>query len=369
MESEYDSYDYEDVAEKPRLFAFLYGWFGQKLLSDTYNCDGVGFNDPARDWDQCAHELFRLAVMACAWRDVHASALPEGLTALFHDLVEEYSPAGYRSSSEAIQGPADAEDPREHRTAVDHWPRDYWPDLLTPTDELTGRLGELIGKIRKLLTVVGRWTEQENALHAGAALARYATGPWFDPDRDQVNVERWLDALVDLELLANLDELKDLGITVNPRPDDREKAQARERSLAYDRAFELFRNLPLLVCGHKGCSGPPRRPDARELPDLEAAPPDVPPHPAEPPITLQGEDQPILVLGQPKECPSDLAYFVLSALKNAFPDGVPLSRLTDEASDARGILRRLRKDADWQRVIHMPGRTGKGGYRLVWPDD
>ena len=368
MESDYDNYDYEeDLAQKPRVFGFFFGWFGQELLSQTYSCDTGEPVSPEPTWDQCARELYRLAAMVCAWRDAHGAVLPDGLATLFHSLTEAYGPAGYRSSSEAIRGPADPDDPRKHRTLFDPEPRDYWPDLVDPSDELTGRLGEVVSSIRKVLTEVGRWTDQENAVCAGAALARYATGPWFDPEHDNDKIDSWLTALVDLELMAKPDGCDDVnegGVSLLHRL--RERLGHTEEVEA---DIEALRNLPFVVCDHAECPSLPRRSKIQVLPDLKSRIPSVHPAHNHPPITLQREDQPILVLDEPKPCPSTPAYSVLSALAEAYPHGVSREEIEKKASDARGILRRLQEDADWQKVIRMPGRAGTGGYRLVWPED
>jgi hypothetical protein len=210
MTLETDNIDYRDLATRPRLFALLCGWSGQTLLANTCICDSYYYRQhvasTAGGWDECARELTRLAAMVQSWFDARSTPFPASMGAAFSELVELYAPGGRRDSAEAIRGPVNNRDPRWREPEdVDLPPPlcSHWPDLLDPADGLTGQLAELISRLRRLVAEIGSSIGERNALSAGAALARYATGPWLAPDRDRIEVERWVETLVNLGLLAN----------------------------------------------------------------------------------------------------------------------------------------------------------------------
>ena len=55
-------------------------------------------------------------------------------------------------------------------------------------------------------------------------------------------------------------------------------------------------------------------------------------------------------------------YKVIKALLDASPERLAKDDIENVYSGARRMLRELRRDADWQAVIHMPGKKGHGGY-------
>lgn len=85
----------------------------------------------------------------------------------------------------------------------------------------------------------------------------------------------------------------------------------------------------------------------------------------QPPVTLQGEGQPVLVLGKEKLL-SPCEYRAVHVLVEQYPKGLTKDQLgSNDISYLRGLRKR---DADWKQVIHFPGVGYKGGYRLKWPD-
>ena len=84
--------------------------------------------------------------------------------------------------------------------------------------------------------------------------------------------------------------------------------------------------------------------------------------PAWAPVVLQGRNRPALVNGKSKTINS-ARYDVIEALINAKPIGLTKDGLEKVRTDARAMLRKLRKDPDWAKVIHMAEMTS-GRYRI-----
>jgi hypothetical protein len=88
----------------------------------------------------------------------------------------------------------------------------------------------------------------------------------------------------------------------------------------------------------------------------------------DPPIVLGNSPYtPPVVLGRPKKRLSIAGYRVVSALLEAGDRGLTRGQLTSIATDAPGILRRLRAlDSDWMEVLEIPSR-GDLAYRIADP--
>jgi len=94
--------------------------------------------------------------------------------------------------------------------------------------------------------------------------------------------------------------------------------------------------------------------------------PSQPPTKTGSPVVLQGQGNDVLVLGKPKTALTSPQYNVIQALLEAGAAGLNKDNLIEKSghSDARGILKRLAaSDAEWGRVIIMPGKPG-GKYRV-----
>jgi integrase len=97
----------------------------------------------------------------------------------------------------------------------------------------------------------------------------------------------------------------------------------------------------------------------------------VPPRvPATCPVRLGTEgDLGCWIGDRPKPLKTATQRRVIEELIKAQPDGLTGDELRTESGcgDARGILYRPRKDADWRAVIHLPKTTRCGRYRIVRP--
>jgi hypothetical protein len=82
-----------------------------------------------------------------------------------------------------------------------------------------------------------------------------------------------------------------------------------------------------------------------------------------PTVQIGRPGEPCMVLGTRKKPLTDGQYAVVSALLQAGEDGLTKDGLEAVRPGARQILRRLKKDADWDTVILMPGQTN-GRYRI-----
>ncbi len=91
------------------------------------------------------------------------------------------------------------------------------------------------------------------------------------------------------------------------------------------------------------------------------APDGAAPHQAS--VELHGPGEPCNVLGKEKKPLTDAQYAVISRLLEAGTEGLSKDALEAVRPSARRILRNLRKDKDWAKVIRMPGQTN-GRYRL-----
>lgn len=90
---------------------------------------------------------------------------------------------------------------------------------------------------------------------------------------------------------------------------------------------------------------------------------DCPPRPGKPAVEPGAPGDPCRVLGKEKKPLTDAQYAVITRLLKAGPAGLSKDALEAVRPSARRILRNLRKDKDWAKVIRMPGQTN-GRYRL-----
>jgi hypothetical protein len=82
----------------------------------------------------------------------------------------------------------------------------------------------------------------------------------------------------------------------------------------------------------------------------------------DPAVALQGRNFPAIVNGVSKQLNS-VQFDLIDALIKAKPLGLTKDSIEAIRTDARGVLRRLKKDPDWNRVIHMAQAVG-GRYRI-----
>jgi hypothetical protein len=90
------------------------------------------------------------------------------------------------------------------------------------------------------------------------------------------------------------------------------------------------------------------------------------PPPPQPPVVLNGQGEPVFVLGHEKPALTDAQYDVVQALCEAGEAGLNKDELVTKSGrgDARGILSRLaEKDTEWNIVLSRPGKPG-GRYRI-----
>lgn len=92
---------------------------------------------------------------------------------------------------------------------------------------------------------------------------------------------------------------------------------------------------------------------------------DTPPGPDRPRVELRMRHEDPIVLGKPKKRLTKAQYNVIQALLSARDRGLTKDQLVEKSghTDAVNVLKRLAKDLDWKKVIHLPGITG-GGYRI-----
>jgi hypothetical protein len=86
-----------------------------------------------------------------------------------------------------------------------------------------------------------------------------------------------------------------------------------------------------------------------------------------PRVVLRGRDEGPLILGKEKPPLTDRQYNVIRSLLNAGEDGLTKDKLDEKSghSESRKVLSALRdSDPDWAAAIHMPGKAGRGGYRI-----
>ncbi len=88
----------------------------------------------------------------------------------------------------------------------------------------------------------------------------------------------------------------------------------------------------------------------------------------QPSVMLRRRDQGPIVRGKEKPVLTDREFNVIAALIAAGQRGLNKDKLDEKSghSEARKVLRELRNsDPDWASVIHMPGKPGRGGYRIL----
>lgn len=99
-------------------------------------------------------------------------------------------------------------------------------------------------------------------------------------------------------------------------------------------------------------------------PAREATAADLPSRPVDSPAVQIGRPgEPCIVLGKQKKPLTDGQYAVISALLQAGEDGLTKDGVEAVRPGARQILRRLKQDEEWDKVVLMPGQTN-GRYRV-----
>ena len=90
-----------------------------------------------------------------------------------------------------------------------------------------------------------------------------------------------------------------------------------------------------------------------------------------PPVELRNVEDSVFVLEKEKGALTAPQYNVIKRLVDTFPDGLKIDELeAPPYGGARRVLQRLmNEDGDWARVIKFPGGKGRGGYRLVRPNE
>jgi hypothetical protein len=87
-------------------------------------------------------------------------------------------------------------------------------------------------------------------------------------------------------------------------------------------------------------------------------------------VILYGPHDEPLVRGNPKPALGENPHTVIRTLIEAGEPGLRLVtlRLRTKLNGARAILTRIaNSDPDWNYVIHFPGRSRSGGYRIGHP--
>ncbi len=81
-------------------------------------------------------------------------------------------------------------------------------------------------------------------------------------------------------------------------------------------------------------------------------------------VILLGDNECPIVKGTKKEKLSGSSYKLIKELIEAGEDGLTKDTIERASSAARRTLKRLREDKDWQEVIEMAEKTGRG-YRIT----
>lgn len=361
-----ERYNYEALAQHPRLVAFFVGWYCQHLLIEACHLGFVYYSDQRPRWEQCRREVYRLALLVRISRP--QSQLSEHCIKLLQALDRDFSPEGFRNSLEAITGRPEEQDPRCDKGPA----RFHAPSVADRQGQLTGELGAVSDRIRKLFRVAAQQISQMNAASVAATLYRYAYtfADWHDPPTARSTVHELLTALADLQLLQDWPEapyemrydtmLRQLRASIGPI-----RYEGVEGDIEPD-VLALLQHIPRAVSKHFDLPTPPRWSQIQAMPDLTPAT-----RPTEilgPPVKLQGQGRPVLVLGHKKAPLSDSGYELIDELVKAFPNGLSKDGIEAIATDARRMLKRLRDgDSDWRSAIIMP-RVAHRGYRLAWPD-
>jgi hypothetical protein len=146
----------------------------------------------------------------------------------------------------------------------------------------------------------------------------------------------------------------------------------RDRTLAA--GWPSVAPLPAITNGHAGDPGPlaPVSTGAGNPPTEQSTQPAAngPSAAAEtvdrgPTLILGAEDEAPVVLGNKKPLLSPQQWKTLHGLLKRGP--LTKDQLENVCSDGRKILRAFRDgpDTDWARIVHMPGRGSRGGYRII----
>jgi hypothetical protein len=82
-------------------------------------------------------------------------------------------------------------------------------------------------------------------------------------------------------------------------------------------------------------------------------------------VVLRGREDSPIILGKEKRKLTAPQHMVVTVLLEARDEGLTKDELVEKSQheDARGILKRLARDPDWNKVIHFAGITG-GRYRI-----
>lgn len=133
-----------------------------------------------------------------------------------------------------------------------------------------------------------------------------------------------------------------------------------EEALVNGAACELFTRGQHLQAAHEALLALASAGQRAEPVNDGKAPPKVPPTPT---VVLGRPGDPCMVMGKKKKALTDGQRAVVDALLKAGDNGLTKDGLEGVRSSARRILKTLRQDADWAKVILMPGQTN-GRYRL-----
>ena len=254
-----ESYDYQLLAKKPKIFGFFVGWFGQGLLNRVYvSASWPTWVEPRAGWDLCVMDLYRLGAMVGAWSTVHRSDPSSQLIERLRGVARLCGPEGYAGTPEGVKGTGLLLRRDASPTSLPGC--ETWPDVLDVDTPFPGEFGALVREIHSLVTMIGELASQQNAAAAGAALCRLVFG---DVSSD-TNPEPypWLKSLVNLGLL--------------PAPRGYKKAPWSKKGVVtlenlkktrkLESELDVLRDIPLVVCGHASLPCPPTDSDLKKSP-------------------------------------------------------------------------------------------------------
>jgi len=90
-----ESYDYNQLAEKPKVWGFFVGWFGQDLLNRVYvTASGSRDTELNTGWESCVRAVYRLGVMLKAWATSRQMELPQDPVEQISRLADLCGPEG-----------------------------------------------------------------------------------------------------------------------------------------------------------------------------------------------------------------------------------------------------------------------------------
>ena len=268
-------YDYRLLVAEPKVFGFFVGWFGQRLFSAIHvlqTC--LAGQDTRKLWDMWRNEVCRLAAMLHAWCYEHnvqiSQELVDSLTTLHRDL----GPEGYRTSVQAIGGPADLGDCRFSMAGDGRHDLDdgYFPNILAEDHGMPGEFGQLCTKLRNVVLQIGRTTGQDNAVGLGAGVSGVAHA--LATAHITGSVHTWIQGVVDIGLLESGTGIEDDVAPYTGMELDKALEQASAVFLgAPDSDWKQLKGelatLPAAICTMHKIDLPPGDSDTDTLPDLD----------------------------------------------------------------------------------------------------